>query len=73
VLSQLHAHIQDAFNEAEVQIMSPHFESQPDRTVYVPKAKWRSTPAEGDGRNHPLDKESGQSDPVLPERSQAKV
>jgi len=27
ILSELHAHIQDAFNEAGVQIMSPHFRS----------------------------------------------
>jgi small-conductance mechanosensitive channel len=33
VLSALHAEIQDGFNEAHVQIMSPHFESQPDAPV----------------------------------------
>jgi hypothetical protein len=33
VLSALHGEIQDAFNEARVQIMSPHFESQPDAPV----------------------------------------
>lgn len=33
VLSTLHGEIQDAFNAARVQIMSPHFESQPDAPV----------------------------------------
>ncbi len=40
VLSELHMNIQDAFNEAGVQIMSPAFESQPDQKVIVPKAQW---------------------------------
>jgi small-conductance mechanosensitive channel len=44
VLSELHAHIQDCFNEHEVQIMSPHFESQPEGRVYVPKVKWSPPP-----------------------------
>lgn len=33
VLSALHAHIQDAFNEHGVQIMSPHFFAQPEQPV----------------------------------------
>jgi small-conductance mechanosensitive channel len=37
VLSGLHQNIQDAFQEAGVQIMSPHFESQPDQPV-IPKS-----------------------------------
>lgn len=45
VLSDLHAQIQDAFNEFGVQIMSPAFESQPDRSVVVPKARWYASPA----------------------------
>jgi small-conductance mechanosensitive channel len=40
VLSELHAHIQDAFNAAGVQIMSPHFVVQPDRPVVVPRGRW---------------------------------
>jgi small-conductance mechanosensitive channel len=44
VLSELHAQIQDAFNEFGVQIMSPHFVSQPDRKVYVPRAEWTPPP-----------------------------
>jgi small-conductance mechanosensitive channel len=45
VFSELHAQIQDAFNEHEAQIMSPHFESQPDRRVFVPKSEWYAAPA----------------------------
>lgn len=36
VMSRLHANIQDAFNEAGVQIMSPHFLSQPEQAVLGP-------------------------------------
>jgi hypothetical protein len=39
-LSLLHQNIQDAFNEGEVQIMSPHFEGQPEKPVFVPKSNW---------------------------------
>lgn len=39
-LSELHMNIQDAFNEAGVQIMSPAFESQPQEKVIVPKSQW---------------------------------
>lgn len=46
VMSLLHANILDAFNEHHVQIMSPHFEGQPDRAIVVPPEKWRSAPAE---------------------------
>ncbi|HPU54210.1 MAG TPA: mechanosensitive ion channel, partial [Burkholderiaceae bacterium] len=42
-LSSLHAHIQDMFNEAQVQIMSPHFLSQPEGAVLVPKARWHAS------------------------------
>jgi small-conductance mechanosensitive channel len=45
VLSELHAQIQDAFNEYGTQIMSPHFESQPDKPVFVPKSAWHAAPA----------------------------
>jgi small-conductance mechanosensitive channel len=44
-LSELHMQIQDAFNEFGVQIMSPHFESQPNQTVVVPKSRWHAAPA----------------------------
>jgi small-conductance mechanosensitive channel len=46
VLSELHARIQDAFNEGGVQIMSPHFEAQPERKVVVPPAEWGAAPPE---------------------------
>jgi small-conductance mechanosensitive channel len=45
VLSDLHAHIQDVFNEFGVQIMSPHFVSQPEGAIVVPKSKWHTPPA----------------------------
>lgn len=40
ILSELHTHIQDAFNEASVQIMVPAFESQPEKKIVVPKSQW---------------------------------
>ena len=45
VMSELHGQIQDAFNEVGAQIMSPHFESQPDKKIVVPKAEWHAAPA----------------------------
>jgi small-conductance mechanosensitive channel len=50
-LSNLHANIQDAFNEYGVQIMSPHFMMQPQDNVVVPRSKWHAAPAnqESDG------------------------
>ena len=45
MLSELHANIQDAFNEHGVQIMSPAFESQPERPVVVPRSRWYAAPA----------------------------
>lgn len=44
-LSQLHAHIQDVFNQYGVQIMSPHYKTDPAEPVVVPKAKWHTPPA----------------------------
>jgi len=46
VLHALHANVQDLFNEYGVQIMSPHFQIQPNAPVLVPKDKWREAPAE---------------------------
>jgi len=46
ILSELHMHIQDAFNEQGVQIMSPHFEGQPHEKVFVPKSQWFPKPLE---------------------------
>jgi small-conductance mechanosensitive channel len=45
VLSELHANIQDVFNEHGVQIMSPHFVAQPEQAVVVPKENWTPPPA----------------------------
>jgi small-conductance mechanosensitive channel len=60
VLSELNAQIQDAFNEYGTQIMSPHFESQPEKAVVVPKGQWYAAPAapvEDDGPMHQKDSE----------------
>ena len=48
VLSELNGHIQDVFNEFGVQIMSPHYEGQPDKSVVVPKSDWYPAPAQSD-------------------------
>ncbi|MCB1993691.1 MAG: mechanosensitive ion channel [Geminicoccaceae bacterium] len=45
VLSELHGHIQDVFNEHGVQILSPHFNSQPAEPVVVPEVDWHRPPA----------------------------
>jgi len=47
-LSELHAHIQDVFNEHGVQIMSPHFVAQPEAPVVVDKENWSPPPAKSD-------------------------
>jgi hypothetical protein len=44
-LSELHAQMQDAFNEFGAQIISPHFESQPDKKIFLPKTEWHAAPA----------------------------
>ncbi len=46
LMSRLHAQILDAFNEHGVQIMSPHFEGQPDGPVVVPESRWFAEPAQ---------------------------
>ncbi len=43
--SQLHAHIQDLFNEFGVQIMSPSYEADPQSAKIVPKDQWFAAPA----------------------------
>ena len=45
MLSQLHANIQDVFNEHGVQIMSPHYMTDPAEPQVVPKTKWYTPPA----------------------------
>lgn len=44
VMSELHAAIQDAFNRAGVQIMSPHYLGDPAQPKVVPEAHWQDTP-----------------------------
>ncbi len=39
VLSNLNANIQDVFNDAEIQIMTPAFESQPEQPILGPKTQ----------------------------------
>ena len=49
VLSALHSHIQDVFNEYGVQIMSPHYRSDPIAAKVVPQQDWFTAPARGAG------------------------
>lgn len=44
-LSELHGHVQDAFNENGVQIMSPHYEADPAAAKVVPRDRWFAPPA----------------------------
>ena len=44
VLAELHTHIQDVFNEHEVQIMSPHYVMDPLKPVVAPRDTWYPTP-----------------------------
>jgi small-conductance mechanosensitive channel len=43
-LTLLHQNILDAFNERGVQIMVPAYESQPERPIVIPKARWSEAP-----------------------------
>jgi small-conductance mechanosensitive channel len=45
VLANLHANIQDVFNEHGVQIMSPHYLGDPADAKVVPPARWYPPPA----------------------------
>lgn len=57
VLSRLHGHIQDVFNEYGVQIMSPHYMMDPPEPQVVPKAQWYAAPAAA-----PVERPSGGGD-----------
>jgi small-conductance mechanosensitive channel len=48
-LTRLRANIQDEFNRYGVQIMSPHYEGDPDRPAVVPPEQWHAAPATEDG------------------------
>jgi small-conductance mechanosensitive channel len=45
ILSDVHAHIQDVFNEFGVQIMSPNYEADPAQAKVVPRDEWFKAPA----------------------------
>ena len=45
MLDELHGHIQDAFNEFGVQIMSPNYEGDPEGRKVVPRDQWFAAPA----------------------------
>ena len=45
ILSDVHASIQDVFNEFGVQIMSPNYEADPAQAKVVPPGKWFEAPA----------------------------
>lgn len=45
-MSDLHANVQDVFNEYGVQITSPHYVSDPRSAQVVPPAKWYEAPAQ---------------------------
>jgi small-conductance mechanosensitive channel len=45
VRDDLHANIQDQFNEHEIQIMTPAYEGDPDQAKVVPKSRWGELPA----------------------------
>lgn len=49
VLAALHANIQDQFNTYGVQIMSPHYVTDPNRPAIVPREKWYAAPAAPEG------------------------
>jgi small-conductance mechanosensitive channel len=48
VLDALHAQVQDAFNEYDVQIMSPHYEADPTGPKTVARDRWFAAPAAPD-------------------------
>ncbi|WP_010486028.1 mechanosensitive ion channel domain-containing protein [Pseudomonas sp. S9] len=49
LLSVLHAHIQDVFNEYGVAIMSPHYLADPQDAKLVPRENWYAAPAREPG------------------------
>ena len=52
VASNLHAAIQDTFNQYGVQIMSPHYRGDPVTPKTVPHAEWYPPPAKRDDGAH---------------------
>ena len=60
VLNELHAHIQDVFNEFGVQIMSPNYEADPADKKFVPKEQWYQAPAQP-AADQPATRQPGES------------
>ncbi|HZV81881.1 MAG TPA: mechanosensitive ion channel domain-containing protein [Geobacteraceae bacterium] len=52
VMGALHANIQDLFNEYGVQIMSPHYFSDPSQPKVVPPDKWAPPPVKSKEEEH---------------------
>ncbi|WP_087689625.1 mechanosensitive ion channel family protein [Pandoraea sp. PE-S2R-1] len=52
MLSELHSQIVDVFNEYGVQIMSPHFEEQPEMPVVIAREGWAPSPAQESAGPH---------------------
>ena len=50
-ISELHANVQDVFNEHGVQIMSPHYMIDPTHPQVVPKERWFEAPAARPGNS----------------------
>jgi len=50
-ISELHANVQDVFNEHGVQIMSPHYMIDPTHPQVVPKERWFEAPAAKPGNS----------------------
>ena len=50
IYSDLHANIQDIFNEYGVQIMSPAYVADPESAKVVPPEHWHTEPASPTGR-----------------------
>ena len=49
IYSRLHQNVQDEFNEHGVQIMSPHYISDPAQAKVVPRQQWFAPPAQPNG------------------------
>ncbi len=61
LMSSLHAHIQDVFNEYGVQIMSPHYLGDPPDAKLVPEENWYCAPARRPVAGEGGDEANGQS------------
>jgi small-conductance mechanosensitive channel len=64
VLSALHANIQDVFNENGVQIMSPHYLSDPDEAKVVAPSRWDPALAPRAGGDRAVSRDEGRPGPA---------